>query len=252
MQRGRFIFVAALALAAISAQAATTPVTLVNTDFTLQDPSRPPTAWQTNGTAGLELNAAATGTNPAVTLALTHNLNSETGAAWTILKARVPSFSMYVDANLDFENGTDPGKNGAGCPADGFAMAFANTSATALGGGGSNLGLFGNEEAIPRFIALEVNTWYKNAAEDLSTDTCSTGKEVSFSVANANTDTGIGRSESQAADDPAKGGVNIGNVTAPVKIMNGGWFRYQWNVDATARTMQLYITGLEDSNKATQ
>src|SRR2546423_751123 len=100
MLRGRFIFAAALALVASGAMAATTPTTLINTDFTLQNPAQSPFAWTTAGSAGLGLNT--TGSGPAVTLDLTHNLGSEGGIAWTLLSAAVPSFTMWADINLDF------------------------------------------------------------------------------------------------------------------------------------------------------
>jgi hypothetical protein len=56
------------------------------------------------------------------------------------------------------------------------------------------------------------------------------------------------------------GGGKVGQVTAPAALqtggatplINGGWFRYQWNVDVAAKTMSAYLTGLEASNSAVQ
>jgi len=239
MYRGRLIFAAALALVTASAQAAT----LVNSDFTLTDQTRLPTAWQTNYSAGLDLNPTITGVP--IVLKLTENLAGQAGSAWTVQEFEVPSFTMWADINVDFKPGA-PGTD-ATCPADGFTMAFAQVAPTAIGGGGGSLGLYGAEAIVPRFIALEVNTWKDNAIEDVGD--CSTNKNVTFGFANANADTGFDRG---TAGTPDKGGAKIGQVTSPVQIVNGGWYRYQWNVDTAARTMAIYLTGLDEANKTTQ
>jgi len=246
MHRGRFIFAAALALAAASAQAAT----LVNTDFTLSDATKLPTDWKTAGTAGLELRGP--GSTPAISLALTHNIGNEAAAAWTVQEFEGPSFSMWADVNIDFNRLDASGAiTNDNCPADGFAMAFAQipdfaTKLDVVGGGGGSLGLFGVETVIPRFIGFEVNTWKGQALED--TDDCSTNKFTTFAFENNNSDTGVNR-DPGAADT---GGAKVGQTAAPagVKIVNGGWYRYQWNVDTAAGTMSATVTGLDDANKA--
>jgi len=235
MHRGRFIFAAALALMTANAQA----VTLTDTDFTLQDLTRAPVAWQTNGTAGLDLQPSGAG--PAVALALTHNEGNESGTAWTLFKGRVPSFTMWADVNIDFTR-----EFPANCPADGFAMAFAAVAPDARGGGGGSLGLYGAEEILPRFIAMELNTWREQGLEE--TDNCENGKFTTFAFANNSVDTGIGRE----AGAPDTGGAKVGQTTSAVKIVNGGWYRYQWNVDTAAGTMTVNITGLDEANKAVQ
>jgi hypothetical protein len=249
MQRGRFIFAAALALATTSAQAAT----LVNTDFTLSnlsDASAGVAAWRTAGTAGLELNAPG---YPPVTLALTHNVGSEGGAAWTIQEFTVPSFSMWADVNIDFNRLDESGNlTNDNCPADGIALAFASIPNFAktqdvVGGAGGSLGLYGRETVLPRFIAFEVNTWKGQALED--TDDCSTNKFTTFAFADNDVATvGVAR-DAGAADT---GGGKVGQVAAGDKIVNGGWYRYQWNVDTATGKMEAYITGLDDANKAIQ
>jgi len=37
-----------------------------------------------------------------------------------------------------------------------------------------------------------------------------------------------------------------------MKLVNGGFYRYQWNVDGVNNTMTVYVTGLEESNKQFQ
>jgi hypothetical protein len=244
MKRVRFISTVILALVTVSARAAT----LVDTDFTLQDRARAPVMWQTNGTAGLDLNL--TGSSPLVSLALTHNLTSEAGTAWTMVKARVPSFTMWADVNLDYtaNNGVISGFD---CPADGFTLAFANVTPDAVGPSGQHLGLFGSEEVINRFIAFEINTWREQALE--GSDDCSTHKFTTFSFANVNLDTGVERAAG-AAGTPEAGGAKVAQTTIPagLKVVNAGWFRYQWNVDTTSGAMSAYLTGLEEGSRSFQ
>jgi hypothetical protein len=138
----------------------------------------------------------------------------------------------------------------ATCPADGFTLAFgAPTDQFQVGGGGGSLGLYGNGDAIPQFIALEVNTWYGQSIDD--TSTCTTGKNVTFAFADADPTAGVDR----GTGDKDNGGGKIAQVNAPDSLqksglINGGWYRYQWNVDSATGTMQAFLTGLEDKNKA--
>ena len=247
MQRGRFIFAAALALVAASAHAATT--TLVNTDFTLQDTKRLPVNWTLNGTAQYELSFQGNMV-AALDVALTKNTSGNSAAVWTNDAYTVPSFTMWADVNVDFHP-SGPGVD-ATCPADGFALAFANTtSPNAIGGAGGAIGLFSNPTDIPAFIGFEVNTWYGQDIDD--TSTCTTNKNVTFAFENANSDSGTDRG---TAGDEKMGGDKVAQVTAPDALqkglINGGWYRYQWDVDTTTGKMDAYLTGLDASNKAIQ
>jgi len=250
MHRGRFIFAAALALVATGAIADTPP--LVSTDFTLRDATRPPTNWEFNGVTGsIGLEQNRLGTTPLVDLALTNNRQSEGNVAWTTNTFTPTSFTMWADVNIDFHP-RGPGVD-ATCPADGFALVFANTTSEfVVGSPGGSMGLYGNDTDIPQFIAMEVNTWYGNDLDD--TSTCTTGKNVTFEFSNIDANTGTGRSMGGTVD---AGGAYIGQITAPDPLqnkglVNGGWYRYQWDVDSATGKMDVYITGLDDTNKAIQ
>jgi len=240
MHKGRFIFAAALMLAAASVRAAQTPLVIADTDFTLQDPTKTPFDWQTNGNAGLQLDPA--GTNP-ITLALAHNVGNEASSAWTLIAGTAPSFTMTADVNVNFTLAQP-----ANCPADGFTMAFANTPANGLGGGGGGLGLYGSKN-IPSIIAFEVNLWHSNAITDLSG--CSKNEYTTFEFTNDTNKAGPGR-DSTKKGTADKGGEFVNQVTAPagLTIVNGGWYRYQWDVDTVNGTMAAYITGLDASNNS--
>jgi len=247
MHRGRFFVAAALALVAAGAQAATTPA--VSTDFTLTDAKRLPANWTLNGSAGFALKFD-TGAAVAQGVSLTNNAQSLGGAIFTNDTYTLPSFTMYADVNVDFHP-AGPGVD-ANCPADGFAMTFANTTTPATHGGyGGGMGLYSNPDQIPQLIAAEVNTWYGNDIDD--TSTCTTGKNVTFEFSNLDANTGVDRNMGGTAD---AGGAYVGQVTAPDALqkglINGGWYRYQWDVDTATGKMDLYITGLDDSNKAIQ
>jgi hypothetical protein len=242
MHRGRFVFAAALMLAAANVRAATTPITIADTDFTLQDPTKTPFDWQTNGSAGLQLDP--TGENP-ITLALTHNLNGEGGTAWTMLKGTVPSFTMTADVNITFDL-----KTPKDCPADGFAMVFSDAAANTAPGGGGSLGVFDmTAKLTPNIVGFEVNLWHSNAIEDTADCTMDKFTTVAFDVFNSKT--GYTRDVAPAKVGTADaGGARVAQADPPagVTILNGGWYRYQWNVDATNGTMAAYITGLDASN----
>jgi len=240
MHRGRFIFAAALMLACAGARAATTtPITVVDTDFTLQDATKAPFDWQTNGNAGLQIDPTAA---TPITLALAHNVGSEASSAWSLISGTVPSFTMTADVNVNFTAGKIP----AACPADGFTMAFASTPPSGLGGGGGGLGLYG-AKAIPQFVAFEVNLWHSNAITDLND--CTMNQFTTFEFTDDKAAAGPGRDATKKGT-PDKGGEFLAQVTAPatLPIVNGGWYRYQWNVDTAAGTMAAYITGLDSTN----
>jgi len=215
--------------------------TLVNTDFTKGDT----TGWILNGDQVKVVDVAGDATRPKA-LQLTSDEGSQTGVAWTQLAQQVPSFSFIADVQIRHDASL-------GCPADGFAMAFANiTDTSTVGGGGGSLGLFGG---IDQFSAFEVNEW---RGQGLGSETeradCTSGKNETFAFDVINpTVPDSTRTEGAAAADPTKGGAKIGQVVPPtgMKIINGGFFRYQWNV-AEDGTMTTYVTGLSDSNKQFQ
>src|SRR2546425_3836710 len=164
MQRGRFIFAAALALVAASAHAATT--TLVNTDFTLQDTKRLPVNWTLNGTAQYELSFQGNMV-AALDVALTKNTSGNSAAVWTNDAYTVPSFTMWADVNVDFHP-SGPGVD-ATCPADGFALAFANTTSPNVIGGGGGAGRAVTQPTDnPPLLRLQGHTPYGQGIADTS------------------------------------------------------------------------------------
>jgi hypothetical protein len=250
MLRGRYIFIAALALVATGAMAATT-TPIVSSDFTLTDPARLPSNWTVNGDAGIDLTIMGTTLAAPGGVALAKNNSSVASSMFTNDTYTPTSFSMFADVNIDFHpNG--PGVD-ATCPADGFAMVFANAAKpTALGGGGGAIGLYGNPTDLPQFIASEVNTWYGNDLDD--TSTCTTGKNVTIEFTDEDASSGTDRN---MGGDVSAGGAYIGQVTAPDALqnkglVNGGWYRFQWDVDSASGNMDLYVSGLDASNKAIQ
>jgi hypothetical protein len=228
--------------------------TLVNTDF-----SKGSTGWVLNQDAQLETFSGRQ------VLSLTRNEGSQTGVAWTDVRRRVPSFSFIADIRVRF----DPPSDGA-CPADGMTLAYADTSTSAVGGGGGNLGLFNNPDEIGTFIALDINTWYGQGLG--GGRNChalnSISETIAFAVMKKDCSTCLespesGRSGDNAYDrhtgvnsneNPERGGMKLGQSRLPqgMKIVNGGTYRYQWNVDGATNTMTCYVTGLDDNNKQFQ
>src|SRR5262249_1278959 len=142
--------------------------------------------------------------------------------------------------------------NSLGCPADGFAMSFASVEDTStVGGGGGALGLFGGPDS---FTAFEINTWRDQGAgtADDRAD-CTSGKNETFSIDLINSDVEDNARVPGDNGTPDKGGPKIGQIVPPagMKIVNGGFYRYQWNA-AQDGTMTVYVTGLSDSNKQFQ
>lgn len=229
--------------------------TLINTDF-----STGSTGWVLNGEAQL----ATVGGRQV--LSLTQNEGSQTGTAWTELRRQVPSFSFIADIRIRFE----PPEEGA-CPADGVALAFADTSANAIGGGGGNIGLFAAPEEIPTFIALDINTWWGQGLGGARNchGTRSLHETLAFAVLKRNCPTCLENPETartgdfsynrhtgmNVPEDPARGGIKLGQTAlAPlgIKLVNGGTYRYQWNVDGATNRMAVYLTGLDENNKQFQ
>jgi hypothetical protein len=247
MYRGRFIFAAALMLAAANARAATT-TTLISQQFNLTNEAQIVKDWQMNGHTSPELLLGSA--TPDIDIVLTHNLDGEAGNIWTQKTFTPgPSFTMWADVNVDFHPTNNNGENQA-CPADGFAMAFIDSAkATALGGAGGSMGLYGSKD-INNLIAFETNTWYGNAPGKLKD--CSSGNNVTFEFSDI-----AGKSGARnMGGTPDKGGAYINQTVIPPnlngKLLNGGWYRYQWDVDASTGHMDAFITGLEDSNKTVQ
>lgn len=235
----RFFAIAAFALAMGAAPAAT----LLDTDFT-----KGSTGWVLSGTAQL-LDPKTAGV--AQVLSLTQHEGSQTGIAWTELKQKVPSFSFIADMRVRFDaaKAADAGVD-TSCPADGIAMAFAPVETDAAGGGGGALGLIGLEQ----FTAFEVNTWRgQGLGDETERAACTSGKNETFAFDVIKADTEDPTRADGVNGTPEKGGAKIGQVLPPsgMKIINGGLFRYQWNV-AEDGTMSVYVTGLEDANKAIQ
>jgi hypothetical protein len=235
--------------------------TLINTDF-----SQNTTGWVLNGTAAKQDVDGKQG------LALLTGETDQAAAVWTDLKRQVPSFSFIADVRVRF-TAPDPASSDVAqrCPADGFTLAYANANADALGGAGGNIGLFGAPDVLPTFVALEVNTWYNaGLGRGFSCEATALKSETAaFDVMKANCDTcfsdptlgyndvdrAYGRINApNAYGDPARGGQRLGQAGFPegVKIVNGGTYRYHWNVDGATNTMTLYMTGLDDNNKQFQ
>jgi Bacterial lectin len=241
MGKVRTLFAMSLALALTGAcQAAT----ILSTDFSKGDTK----GWVLNGDQVKIVDVAGDSARPKA-LALTTDEGSQTGVAWSELKTTVPSFSYIADVQIRHDDSL-------GCPADGFAMSFANIPDTAtVGGGGGAIGLSG----LDQFSAFEINTW---RGQGLGTDderndaeSCTKFQKnvtFAFDVINSTVEDNT-RTEGAAPADPAKGGFKIGQILPPtgMKIVNGGFYRYQWNV-AEDGTMTAFVTGLSDSNKQFQ
>jgi len=238
MGKLRTLFAATMLLVVTGvAQAAT----LVSTDFTKGDT----TGWVLNGAQAKLVGFAGDSLHPKV-LQLTSDKGNQTGVAWTQMQFTVPSFSYIADVQIRH----DPT---LGCPADGFAMSFANVADPAtVGGGGGAFGLFGGK--IPAFSAFEVNEWRgQGLGTTAQRNDCVSGLNETFAFDVISDASKQNRVEGAAPSDPAKGGAKIGQIVPPsgMQIVNGGFYRYQWNV-AEDGTMTTYVTGLSDSNKQFQ
>jgi hypothetical protein len=239
MGKAKTLFAMSLALALTGVcQAAT----ILSTDFSKGDTK----GWVLNGNNDQVkiVDVAGDSARPKA-LALTTDEGSQTGVAWSELKTTVPSFSYIAEVQIRHDDSL-------GCPADGFAMSFANIPDTAtVGGGGGAIGLSG----LDQFSAFEINTWRGQGlgTNDERAD-CQVGKHITFAfdVINSTVEDNT-RTEGATPADPAKGGFKIGQIVPPtgMKIVNGGFYRYQWNV-AEDGTMQAFVTGLSDSNKQFQ
>jgi hypothetical protein len=236
MGEARTLVTLTLTLAAATAcQAAT----LIDTIFA--DGSK---GWALNGKAKL---AKAGGDTGGQVLTLTCSGEDQVGTAWTELKQKVLSFSFLADVRVDYYGG-----GFKDCPGDGFTLAFAPAETEAVGTHGGSLGLFNG--ALKRFTAFEVNTYpLQGLRGEEALEECQSGKDETFACdvihpGAKDTVRVPGRSGT-----PEHGGAKIGQVVAPegMKIVNGGLYRYQWNVSDDG-TMTVYVTGLDGGNKKFQ
>jgi hypothetical protein len=230
-----------LALCALS-WSACPAATLLRSDF-----AQGIEGWDRRGNSRLAPTADA---GRSQVLQLTTGANNQAGIAWTEMRRRVPSFSFIVEARIRFTR-----RNASDCPADGFALVFAPVETDMIGSSGSALALCDNEFEIRQFVAMELNTWSgQGLGSDAERASCSAGKNETFAfdvLTPSLKRTAAARTT--GGGTPAKGGFKIGQTLPPpgVKIVNGGWYRYQWNV-APDGTMTLYLTGLEASNQQFQ
>jgi Bacterial lectin len=218
-------------------------------DWTLRDLSKAPVNWVLNGNARLALNPASVAFDPIVTLRLLENRGGQSSTAWHRLKGHVDSFTFIADVRIQFEQGSFPA-----CPADGMTLAFANADLTAVGAGGGSLAIFNAKKAAPDFIAFEINSWRDQglgtAAEKSDCPNSGKNETFAFDVIRG----GNAKDRGGNPSDPATGGGKIGQLNPPpgMKLVNGGAYRYQWNVDGATNTMTLYVTGLEGANRQFQ
>jgi hypothetical protein len=207
--------------------------TLVSTDF-----ARGAAGWALNHDARLLTIAGRQ------MLTLTQNEAGQTGVAWTELKRRVPSFSFSADLRVRFYP-QFPGD----CPADGLTLVFARAETDTVGSGGGSLGLHSGPDT---FTCFEINTFGPQGLEGEKRGLdCLSGKHVTFAFDWIDPRTEIAQRLVRQNGTPEKGGAKIGQVLPPpgMTIVNGGWYRYQWNADGATNTMTVYVTGLEARNK---
>jgi hypothetical protein len=178
------------------------------------------------------------------------NSNYQAGVVWTELRRRVPSFSFIADVRVRSST-----RYLNSCPADGFTLVFAPVETDAIGTFGGALALANNDQEIRQFIALEVNTWYgQGLGTPAERNNCTFGKHETFAFdvltpAMARTE----EARTAGGGTPEKGGFKIGQVTPPqgLQIVDGGWYRYQWNVAADG-TMTAFVSGLDPDNQRFQ
>jgi hypothetical protein len=234
MGQARSLVVVALALAFAGACPA---ATLIDTDFT-----KGSEGWALNGNAQL---VTPEGSTRGQALSLTQDDGSQVGVAWTTLKQKVPSFSFIAEVEIRHLDETT-------CPAEGFAMAFAPVETDTVGGHGASLGLFGG--IIETFTAMEVNTWTgQGLGTEAERQVCNLGKNETFGIDVVNPQVEDSVRIGGSRGTPETGGSKIGQVNPPqgLKIVNGGVYRYQWNVAADG-THTVYVTGLDEKNKQFQ
>lgn len=235
--------IAVAAMAISSAQAAT----VIDTDF-----SKGADGWTINGTAQL-LDPKTAGVTQV--LSLTQNAGSQTGTAWTNAEQKPASFSFIADIRIRHELKDGEGNDVNECPADGAVMAFAAVPADFVGGGGGSVSLYSGE--VESFNSVVINTWRgAGNGNDTERESCKTNTKYEtfeFGVVTPNFGD-FSRPQDGVVRTPDEGGSKINQVNPPagMKIVNGGFYRYQFNVDSATNTMTLYVTGLDESNKQFQ
>jgi hypothetical protein len=200
--------------------------------------------WVLNGEA--KLARAAVDANSQI-LELTSNKEEQIGVAWTELKQKVPSFTFIADVRVDYY-----GEGYKDCPGDGFTLVFAPAKTDTVGVHGGSLGLF--HSAIERFTAFEVNTYpLQGLRGAAAVEECKSGQDVTFAFDVIHPEAKVTVRNPGMNGTLEDGGAKIGQVTAPegMQIVNGGHFRYQWNVSDDG-TMAVYVTGLDDANRKFQ
>jgi hypothetical protein len=210
--------------------------TLVETDL-----AHGATGWVLNGDAHLLTIGGRQ------VLSLTQNEEIQIGVAWTELKRRVPSFSFIADVRVRFHP-PEPGS----CPADAMTMVFAPVATDAVGASGGALGLVGG---VDTFTCFEINTWWEQDRDRPAAERdCASGKYAAFAFDWISPQIEYSNRLPGENGTPEKGGPKIGQVRPPagLQIVNGGWYRYQWNADGATNTMSIYVTGLEERNKQFQ
>jgi uncharacterized protein YkwD len=210
----------------------TAPETLINADF-----SQGPSGFALNGDARL-INV-----DGRQILSLTQNAGYQTGVVWSSLRRQVPSFSFIADIRIRHSPKDPNGNDVLACPADGVALTFAPVDMGTVGVTGGSLGIFG----VGTFTAFEINTWQ---GQGLGNSDCTDGRNETFAFDVVNANVSNRRRDEGISGTPDQGGAKIGQALPPggLKIVNGGWYRYQWNALADG-TMEVYVTGLEAQNQ---
>jgi hypothetical protein len=181
-------------------------------------------------------------------LSLTQNQPWQASAAWYPLPHRLTSFRFIADLRIRFD-----APPGGGCPADGAAMVFARADTEAKGTAGHNLGLF--EGPFDTFASFEISTWrLQGLAVGPEAENCHSGKHVTFAFDLCDPSRDRPTREPGQAGTPEEGGAKIGQTLPPegMTLVNDGWYRYEWHVDGAAKSMTVYVTGLEASNQQFQ
>jgi hypothetical protein len=156
-----------------------------------------------------------------------------------VTAAGYPGTPTGENISLKDPNGSDV----LACPADGVAMNFAPVDTGTIGNVGGSLGIFG----VDTFTAFEINTWQ---GQGLGNGDCTAGGNETFAFDVVNATVGDRSRREGVGGTASAGGAKIGQTPPPggLKIVNGGWYRYQWNALADG-TMEVYVTGLEAQNQ---
>src|SRR5262249_16185229 len=107
-----------------------------------------------------------------------------------------------------------------------------------------SIGIFGGPDT---FTAFDLNTWQ---GQGLGDNGCDDLKNETFGIDVINPSVADPSRSGGNNGTPEMGGAKIGQINPPtaMNIVNGGFYRYQWNVSETG-VHTVYVTGLDDSNK---